>query len=46
VFEDSFATFNSVKPAVIAQRLEYTWEPRRNDAALRLGPAARAPLPQ
>ena len=46
VYEDSFAAFNRVKPVAVRQGLEYTWEPRRNDAPLRLGPAGPAPPPQ
>ena len=46
VYEDSFAAFNLVKPAAVRQGLEYTWEPRRHDAPLRLGPAGPAPPPQ
>jgi hypothetical protein len=46
VFEDSFAAFNAAKEAAVAQGLEYTWEPRRNDEVLRTGAAALPPPPQ
>ena len=46
VYEDSFAAFNTAKAAAVAQRFEYTWEPRKRDEVLRLGAAARPPPPQ
>jgi hypothetical protein len=46
VYEDSFAAFNAAKRAAVAAGLEYTWEPRRPDEVLRLGPGARPPPPQ
>ncbi|MCI0534626.1 MAG: hypothetical protein L0Z50_05305 [Verrucomicrobiales bacterium] len=46
VFQDSFGTFNLIKEAAVRRHLEYTWEPRLNDAVLRLGPAAPPPPPQ
>jgi len=46
VYEDSFAAFNKAKAASVAQRFEYTWEPRKRDEVLRLGAGARPPPPQ
>jgi hypothetical protein len=46
VFADSFAAFNACKQAAVQQGLEYTWEPRPNDAVLRLGATGLPPPPQ
>ena len=46
VYEDSFAAFNTVKEATVKQGVEYTWEPRRNNAVLRLGATELPPPPQ
>jgi hypothetical protein len=46
LYEDSFAAFNKVKPMVARQRLEYTWEGRRNDEPTLLGPGPLPPPPQ
>ena len=46
VYEDSFAAFNSIKEATVKQGVEYTWEPRRNNAVLRLGATELPPPPQ
>lgn len=46
VYQDSFTTFNAAKEVAVQQGLECTWEPRKNDFVLRLGPTAQAPPPQ
>jgi hypothetical protein len=46
VYEDSFAEFGAAKELAVRRGLEYTWEPRKRDAVVRLGPSGTPPPPQ
>lgn len=46
VYADSFAEFAAAKAAAIRHGLEYSWEPRKRDAVIRLANSGSVPLPQ
>jgi hypothetical protein len=46
VYADSFAEFVAAKEAAIRHGLEYTWEPRKRDAVIRLASSGEVPPPQ
>lgn len=45
LYEDSFPAFNTVKSLLARQRLEYTWQGRRNEEPITLGATPDPPPP-
>lgn len=46
VYADSFAEFSVAKEAAIRHGVEYTWEPRKRDAVIRMANTGTPPPPQ